>query len=317
MTGASREEAEVLARVLAMTPGVEHARAAIEAALAGAGPSWLTAAQLAFAQPREVLLGLLAEAVVDEANAELYACLLQEMVTRGVDPGEVGEDRRRELNHPLAALPLRLDPAEEHFDLQTYDIQGGGSYSADYLLTRAEEKVVLTAQPPQAARKVTTSGQSERMTSAVRGWLERSNGRAEAEVFEFADPIGDIFGASTLAGLPLESLRGLAPDGLVFRPATFDEVVTTLFCAAANGGAYSSARGGAYGRAAMWESVAALAGAGPDEPVERVAALARASRWWRFQAVTPWFEQVIPEFGFAALRVDERTLAVLAATDTD
>ncbi|SDY28065.1 hypothetical protein SAMN05421504_10520 [Amycolatopsis xylanica] len=314
---ASREEAEVIGRVLAMTRGAEHARAAIEAALAGAEPAWLTAARLAFAQPREVLLGLLAEAVADEANAELYACLLQEMVTRGIDPGEVGEDLRHELNHPLAALPLRLDSSERDFDLQDYDIRGGGSYSADYFLTKAEEKAVLTAGSPQVATRITASGQRERMTSAVRGWLERSNGRAEAEVFEFAYPIGDIFGASTLAGLPLESLRGLEPDGLVFRTATFDEVVTTLFCAAANGGSYSSARGGAYGRAALWESVAALAGADPDEPVEEVAALAGRLRWWRFQAVTPWFEQDIPEFGFAALRVDERTLAVLAATDTD
>lgn len=185
------------------------------------------------------------------------------------------------------------------------------------LLTKAEEKLPLTAPSLRVVTRVTTSGQRERMTSAVRGWLERSNGRAEAEVFEFVDPIGDIFGASTLAGLPLESLRGLEPDGLVFRPATFDEVVTTLFCAAANGSAYSSALGGAYGRAALWESVSALVGAGPEVPVEQVAALAGQLRWWRFQAVTPWFEQVIPEFGFAVLRVDERTLAVLAATDTD
>lgn len=123
---ASHEEAEVIGRVLAMTPGAEHARAAIEAALAGAGPSWLTAAQLAFTQPPEVLLGLL---------AEVYACLLQEMVTRGADLGATGENcqrRLRALNHPLAALPLRLDSSEREFDLQDYGIEGGGSYSADY-----------------------------------------------------------------------------------------------------------------------------------------------------------------------------------------
>jgi hypothetical protein len=66
-----------------------------------------------------------------------------------------------------------------------------------------------------------------------------------------------------------------------------------------------------------WESVAALLGADPGGAVEEVAVVAGRLGWWRFQAVAPWFEQDSVESGFAVLREDRCTVAVLAATDTD
>jgi hypothetical protein len=95
--------------------------------------------------------------------------------------------------------------------------------------------------------------------------MEGPNGRVEAEVFKLAEPFGvGSFHAAVLCALPLECLRGMKPDGLVVRSVSLGEVFSNLFAAAADGGAYaaSSWRGGAHGRAALWESVAALVGTG-------------------------------------------------------
>jgi hypothetical protein len=325
-----RSELDVIERVLAFTPGTEWARATVEVALADAAsisliPLWRTAAYLAVGQPGEVLVSLLGNAAADEVSAELWACLLQELVTRGADlngvaPAVAVRDQLRTLNHPLATLPLRLLPGEANLPVPAPSINGSGVIATPYLLTSLEEKTVVTATHAVVATRVTTEGQRRKMTSAVQGWVEQSNGRVEAEIFEFAEPLrADSFDAAVLCALPLECLRGMKSGGLVFRSVSIDEVFTNLFAAAAEGGAYaySSQRGGAHGREALWESVAALVGVDPGSAVEEVAVIAGRLRWWRFQAVAPWFEQDSVEFGFAVLREDDGTLAVLAVTDTD
>lgn len=325
-----RYDLEVIERVLAFTPGTEWAQAAVDIALADAMsvslvPLWRMAAYVAVGQPAGVLVSLLGDAAVDEVSAELWACLLQEMVTRGVELDGVASavavrDQLRTLNHPLATLPLRLLSGEANLPVPTPSINGSGIIATPYLITSLAEKVGVTATSLIAAARVTTEGQRRRMASAVHGWLEQSNGRVEAEVFEFAEPLGvGSFDAAVLCALPLECLRGMEPGGLVFRSVSLDEVFTNLFAAAADGGAYatSSRRGGAHGRAALWESVAALVGADRGGAVEEVAVVAGRLGWSRFQAVAPWFEQDSVEFGFAVLREGGGTLAVLAATDTD
>jgi hypothetical protein len=44
---------------------------------------------------------------------------------------------------------------------------------------------------------------------------------------------------------------------------------------------------------------------------------ARACDWFSFNAGTSWFEQVAWDIGLAAIRPGRRSLAILAATDTD
>ena len=79
-----------------------------------------------------------------------------------------------------------------------------------------------------------------------------------------------------------------------------------LFGAAANGGAYDSGLGGAYGRAATWRSVRALAGGSHV-----------GCAWWIFDAANDWFQRVAWDLGVACLRPGGHVMAVLAATDTD
>jgi hypothetical protein len=90
-----------------------------------------------------------------------------------------------------------------------------------------------------------------------------------------------------------------------------------LFSAASGGGAYNNGLRGAYGRLAMWQSLAGLAGAPPGAGLEEVAAVARSCLWLEFWAATPWFYGVAWDLGLVAVRPDGLSLAVLAATDTD
>jgi Family of unknown function (DUF6183) len=94
-------------------------------------------------------------------------------------------------------------------------------------------------------------------------------------------------------------------------------VFQIVFSASSTGGAYSPGRRGAYGRLEAWKTIAGLAGVGADQPFERVNAAAQATTWFRFKAESQWFYGVAWDFGLAAERTDKRTLAVLAATDTD
>jgi hypothetical protein len=325
-----RFDLETVELVLALTTGEQWARAAIDVALADAGalslhPSWRMAAYLAYGQSTDVLVALLTDAVVDEVSAELWGCLLQEMVTRGADLDSVAaarvcRDRLRTLNHPTGVLPLRLLAGESDFHVRSYDIHRSESVDTFYRIVDTAKTVGVTTSRVPTAVSIATDEQCRLIALPMQGWVEHSNGHVEAEVFEFATPLGEaLLAADALPTLPLECLRGLKPGALTFRPATYDECFATLFDAASNGGAYSysSHIGGAHARASLWKSVAALVGVGPDCTVEEIAIVAERATWSRFVASTSWFEQVIWDVGIAVVREDRRTLAVLAATDTD
>lgn len=106
-----------------------------------------------------------------------------------------------------------------------------------------------------------------------------------------------------MAALGLDCLAG---GGLALRQAGLDEVVAMVFGAAANGGAYDSGLGGAYGRAATWRSLSALAGGSHV-----------GCAWWIFDAANDWFHRVTWDLGVVCLRPGGHVMAVLAATDTD
>jgi hypothetical protein len=90
------------------------------------------------------------------------------------------------------------------------------------------------------------------------------------------------------------------------RRAGLDDAVSMLFGAAANGGAYDSGLGGAYGRAATWRSLTALAGGSHV-----------GCAWWIFDAANDWFYRVVWDLGVVCLRPGGHVMAVLAATDSD
>ncbi|WP_278262273.1 DUF6183 family protein [Nocardia sp. AG03] len=94
------------------------------------------------------------------------------------------------------------------------------------------------------------------------------------------------------------------------------DVWSILFAAAADGGAYNTGEGAAYGRLYAWRSLGALCGASEFDTVDHIARLAADARWLAFAATTAWFERVAWDIGIAAL-TPEPGVTVLAATDTD
>jgi hypothetical protein len=93
-----------------------------------------------------------------------------------------------------------------------------------------------------------------------------------------------------------------------------------LFAAAANGGAYSSGLGGAYGRLAAWTSLGALIDAPATAKPAEIDAAAPSAQFLVFGAASSaggWWHDIAWDIGLLAVRSGGASVAVLAATDTD
>jgi hypothetical protein len=165
---------------------------------------------------------------------------------------------------------------------------------------------------------VTTGELSEALSAAVQNWADDSNGEIEARVFDLGVP---VTAANIATALPALDLACLEPGTIPFRLAVFDVSARVawwiLFHAALDGSAYGRGRYGAFSRLLAWRSLAALVGAGEDAGPEEVAELAQRCSWYRFDAGSAWYTLVLWDIGLVAVRPDGRSLAVLAATDTD
>ncbi|MFG2310859.1 DUF6183 family protein [Streptomyces sp. NPDC048566] len=264
----------------------------------------------------------LAEAFTGRASEELRACLVHELVLRGVAVGDVPGIARwassaHWRHHPLGGLPLTLSDLEGTPDLPSYTLSGGG-YAMPYGPSEDGERTMTTAACVSSAEESTTPASARAMGAAVANWAEESNGRVEARVFDLAGPLGAEAVPDALLTLGLECLRGAGRKApLSASTQAPDRAWRVLFAAASTGGAYNSGCHGAYGRLAAWRSLAALAGSPEGSATADVEARARGCVWYGFEAGTTWFEQVAWDIGIAALSADRRRLAVLAATDTD
>ncbi|MFC8377128.1 DUF6183 family protein [Streptomyces albidoflavus] len=257
------------------------------------------------------------------ASEELRACLVDELVLRGVavdeEPGIARWARSPHWRyHPLGWLPLTRSGMEDGADLPSYSLRGsshampyGPSEGVPYRGTGG-------ARVPSAA-EVTTPQLAAALSSAVANWAEESNGVVEARVFDLAGQPADEAVPATLLTLRLESLAGAGRKkaALSVTACPPGQAWRVLFAAASTGGAYNSGSHGAYGRLAAWQSLAALAGVADGAGSAEVEARAAECAWFGFDARTDWFEQVAWDIGLAALAPDRRRLAVLAATDTD
>lgn len=317
-----------LLRLLATTPGPGHCAQAVRlvaaAADAGRRLDRHAASLLAGGQPAAEL----ATAFTADAPEELRACLLHELVLRGVavteTPGiaEWAAASPYLSGHPLGRLPLTPAGVEGRPALPSHGRTGSGQalpYGAMGVGARAAGAVPAgAAGRVPAAEETTTDARARRMAAAVANWTEESNGRIEARVFDLAAPLAAGAMTETLLSLGLDSLREPSARN------PFDTVACSaaeawgmLFVAAATGGAYNSGRGGAYGRLAAWDSLAGLSGAPEGAGAGEVEACANACAWYGFVADTAWFELVAWDLALAAVGADGRRLAVLAATDTD
>jgi hypothetical protein len=156
------------------------------------------------------------------------------------------------------------------------------------------------------------------ISAVVRNWEEESNGVIEAALFRADTKVSSgSLAAESVLSLPLECLFGAATADIDLTAISPAEALSYLFSAAAAGGAYNSGLDAAYGRLAAWCSAAALVGVDEDVSLDEVAAATERCVWMDFTARTEWFYRVAWDLGLLVLRPDQRTLAVLAATDTD
>jgi hypothetical protein len=286
------------------------------------------ASRLGHGQTKEALLGALEREGDKAEHVELLACWMHETVLRGtaLDREEVArafQARLAKAKHPLGALPLAL--LETESEAPTYMPM----YGAD-ALSNAVERLesgptsTRTMPPPgeHGATKATLlvdeahAALEARLLEAVLPWTTGSNGVAEAKVFRVAPPLGPTAaGKWLLRVLPLTCVEGAT--NLHAERTGPEAAWGALFAAAANGGAYSSGLGGAYGRLAAWTSLGALVGAPAGEPLAKVDVAARASTFLMFGASDGFWKDIAWDLGVLAVRDDGETVAVLAATDTD
>ncbi|MFD7417613.1 DUF6183 family protein [Kitasatospora purpeofusca] len=322
-----------LVRLLAVTRGPGHVEELLRL-LDAARPDdpehdRYVASVLASCQQPADLVVVYGEGVA--ASEELRACLLHELVLRGVPVAELPgiaawATSPHWCDHPLAALPLVPAEPEREPDLPAYSVDGSG-YGFPYPDPDERHPVPRVDTAPVVAVETTTAATARAMASAVANWAEHPEepeGRVEARTFAFAEPLEPDGVPGALLSLGLDCLTDLGelPEprrrtafGVV--PVEAAEVWQLLFAASSTGGAYDSACYGAYGRLHAWRSLALLAGVPPDAPPSEVEARVRECTWYRFGADTPWFHRVVWDLGVLAVSPDGRRLAVLAATTTD
>ena len=318
-----------LLRLLTITPGQKNIEQALRlVSAAGSGGrrrDRYVASLLASAHPPKDLAVVFAGGGArGDALEELRACLVHEMVLRGV---AVTKARRiapwasssHWRHHPLGWLPLSPSGMEQAPAMPHYSVRGsscslpfGPSEGHDLPLDPA-----FTARVP-AARETTTPSMASAMAVAVANWADESNGRIEARVFDLAEPVDAQVFPDMLAAVGLECLSGLSRRS---RFSIFScppaQPWRVLFAAASTGGAYNQGCYGAYGRLAAWRSLAGISGAAEGASPAEVERQVQDCDWFRFDADTDWFEQVAWDIGLAAVRPGHQRLAVLAATDTD
>ncbi|HVJ94953.1 MAG TPA: DUF6183 family protein [Labilithrix sp.] len=283
------------------------------------------ASRLGYGQPVDGFLRALEQAGDRAEHQELLACWMHEVVLRGSSlETDARATRMREVlaraGHPLAGLPLSLLPTE--CEVPSYMPLYGEKGLGRAIETLTSGPMSVRTIPPPAdgasvrAQSLDEPAVIERLSLAVRPWAEGSNGKIEAKVFSLFPAVSDAeLGRWLVRALPLESTKAAAqmdvsqtgPEG-VFGP---------LFSAASNGGAYSSGRGGAYGRLAAWTSLGALVGAAASADIRAIEERAASSAFLVFSAPGPWFHDVAWDLGVLALRPGGASVAVLAATDTD
>jgi hypothetical protein len=226
----------------------------------------------------------------------LRLCLLQELVSRGIPVGNV----RQVAGHPLARLPSRLLDIES--DVLPNHLPGLSSEGLKELTTGTN--IV----------RVTEVASADPISSAVRVWITESNGMYEAKVFQTEGPVGaQDLSPGFLRSLHLDCLG----DDIVAQVVSASRAFALLFLAASSGGAYGGNPHRAYGRLAAWESLGGLAGAIDGQTIESIEVLAKQCTWVSLVSDSDWFYQVAWDVALLAIRPDGRSVAVLAATDTD
>lgn len=283
------------------------------------------ASRLGHGQTKDALVAAITRAGEKKEHTEVLACWMHETVLRGTaldreDAAVKFHARLGEQKHVLGSMPLRLLEAEG--EAPTYmPMYGANAISKAVQRLESGPTSTRTIPPPGAqeaprATLVDDATTIERLREAVVPWTTGSNGKAEAKLFRLEPALETASpGRWLLRALPLECLEGT--DTLRAERATADHVWGALFAAAANGGAYSSGLGGAYGRRAAWTSLAALVDANPEATPSQIDGLAQSASFLTFSAAGGWWNDIAWDIGALAVRPGGASVAILAATDAD
>ena len=209
VTRPSRENVEQALRLAAV--GSDRKRARYVASLLAAGQA-----------PQDLSVVFSGGSSRAGASEELRACLVHELVLRGVSaeetPGIAGWASSPHWNyHPIGWLPLSLTALEGQPTLPSYSI-GGASYDLPYGPSDGQRMRPDSGAPVPAATETTTDSTASAIAAAVANWADESNGRIEARVYELAEDVEADAVAGTLLTLGLEPLRGLGPAAVSHSP---------------------------------------------------------------------------------------------------
>ncbi|WP_121745067.1 DUF6183 family protein [Streptomyces sp. E2N166] len=316
-----------LLRLLTTTAGREHVEQALRL-VSAASPSNRKLVRYAaslFAEgqtAKDLAIPFVGGSSRAAASEELRACLVHELVLRGVTIAESSAieawaTSSHWRHHPLAWLPLELSVIEEAPPLPSYSV-GGASYSMPYGPQDGPGVALGSVTPLPQVTETTTAEFREAATAAVANWAEESNGRSEAGTYELTEPVEAEILPGLMAALGLECLSGVGPlKRFALSACRPEHAWRMLFAAASTGGAYNNGVYGAYGRLAAWRSLTALSGASTTAPVGEVERSIQECDWYSFGAATRWFECVAWDIGLVSVVPGARRIAVLAATDTD
>ncbi|MET4922578.1 DUF6183 family protein [Streptomyces sp. PSRA5] len=315
----------LVVRILALTPGRDSLEQLLrllgERNMAGRGVMPRFVASLMAEHQR---VADLAAVVFDRGERDrlddLRACLVHELVLRGVDVDTFHEVRSwlrgRPGWHPLAWLPVGRRDLEVGvgFPTRGMDNSASGGSTGVPAEGRMDPPTPRTAER-SALRDIATIDVYETIVAAAQagGW-----GDCAAWVFLPDEPVAPDRVPALLPTLPMPCVD-VGPTGrfeIAVRPV--DAIWRLLFGVASMGGMGGSGVHGAYGRLWAWKSMAGLCGAPANASWEEVERRARQTAWYHFEADAEWFRNDIhADFGIAALSPDGRRIAVLAATDTD
>jgi hypothetical protein len=316
-----------LETALALAPGYAQANTLFKLSAATSAGRWLPiASMLASAQPLDVLVRLFEDLEHGEVHAERLLVLAQELVIRAIpcdqQPAIVRLlERMKAQRHPLARLPLTLLPDIEA-DIAGY-LPRYASLSTSWPSPKRPDTQPVAAQrqpaaPPYTIEEVGDPARAQRISMCVKGWETESNGRSEVRIFKVSPPLNAVdICPAFLRSLPLTALEGADEQKLIIVPATPSQIFSTLFAAAANGGAYSSGRYGAYGRLHAWASLAAIVANDDTWQIEAVAQQMAGCAWFDIGTTTDWFYKVAWDILLVALLPDGQHVITFAATDTD
>ncbi|VTT96421.1 Uncharacterized protein OS=Streptomyces albus J1074 GN=SSHG_05305 PE=4 SV=1 [Gemmataceae bacterium] len=232
---------------------------------------------------------------------EWKSCLVQELVLRGRDESAASIQRHVAAmlasGHPLGWLPLNRLPIEEEPPAL------GKSIAPGRALRGSVTEVTLPVSTSPAF-------------AAVRNWKVESNGSLDAAELVLDHPVeARALGATWLRSLPTGTLAPVEGNRLTLARIATTAVFGELFTAARSGGFYNRGEYGAYARLHAWQSTGWLVGCPPTADVYLIANRAEQCEWFSFRS--NWFIDIARDIGIICIRPDRRSVAMLAASDTD